>query len=59
MHNVWYRDEFDQEAKRSLYREIVRLNLRPATLFGKHVFWELKKTTADALQVHRSSRDII
>ncbi len=57
--NVYRRDEFDPAAKRRLFREMIRLNLHPNTLFGKHIFWELEKTDEARLRVHRSSRDII
>jgi len=38
---------------------MIRFNLHPSTLFGKHIFWELEKTDEARLRVHRSSRDII
>lgn len=38
--------ELPLEAKRAVYREVLRLNLNPNVLFGKHLFVEFRKRAA-------------
>lgn len=41
--NIFKKDGIPQELKKKVYGEIVRLNIHPAILFGRHLFLELSK----------------
>lgn len=43
LRNVYRKDGVDQEQKRRVYGEVVRLNLHPTILFGRHLFLEFEK----------------
>lgn len=41
--NVYKNDQIDENVKKKVYGEIVKLNLHPAILFGGHLFIEFEK----------------
>lgn len=47
--NVYKNDGIDMNEKKRVYREIVRLNIHPSILFGKHLLLELKKLKTKSL----------
>lgn len=51
--NVKAKDGLDIDDKRRVYREIIKLNMHPTILFGRHLFVEFNKVTQfDAVQMH-------
>ena len=59
MRNVYRKDEYKITDKKQVFKDILKLNIHPVTLFGKHIFWELKKEPEIALRVHRKKDGII
>jgi hypothetical protein len=41
--NVNKKDNIDKEEKKRVYWEIVKLNMHPTILFGRHLFIEFEK----------------
>lgn len=57
--NVYRKDEYNISDKKRVFKEILKLNIHPVTLFGKHIFWELKKDPGIMLKVIRNEEGII
>jgi SAM-dependent methyltransferase len=57
--NVYLKDEYEISDKKQVFKEIFKLNIHPVTLFGKHIFWELRKDPESMLRVHRTEDGII
>ena len=59
LRNVYKKDEYDIGKKKKLYKEILKLNISPVVLFGKHIFWELEKDQQIQFEVNRTREGII
>jgi len=57
--NVYRKDEYKLSDKKRVYNEILKLNIHPIILFGKHIFWELEKDPKIILKVMRTKDGII
>lgn len=57
--NTFKNDDILLSDKKRVYGEIVRLNLHPSVLFGKHLLLELKKTDSNELTSRKSQEGII
>ena len=55
--NMFQKDSQDNEPKKSVYLDIIKLNLNPTIQFGRHLFLVLEKTDIP-LGVHRPRRKI-
>lgn len=55
--NVRADDGIDRETKRRVYGEILRLNLHPTILFGRHLFVEFEKVEKEAANLYVNKRD--
>ena len=57
--NTFKNDDMLLSDKKRVYGEIVRLNLHPSVLFGKHLLLELKKIDSKELTSRKSQEGII
>ena len=57
--NLYKYDGVNFNEKKKIYREIIKLNLHPTILFGKHLLLELEKTEQSKLDVRNSDEGII
>lgn len=55
--NVRRKDGIDTETKRRVYGEILRLNIHPTILFGRHLFVEFEKAPGGAAEFFMKLRD--
>lgn len=57
--NLYKYDGVNFNEKKKIYREIIKLNLHPTILFGKHLLLELEKDEQSKLDVRNSKDGII
>lgn len=56
--NVYRRDGLDRAEKRRVYREIIRINMHPTILFGRHLFVEFEKAAElSEIAIHENRRN--